>query len=134
MYYALPTAPPRLLPEAGLVDTMALYSQTSYQAQGVGPLVNAYAALPSLHFGWALLIAMALWMARPAGGRGVAVAGTLGLLLMSGQLVSIVVTGNHFLLDAAVGAAVAGAGVLVALGWRRYRGSAESTMVAEREN
>lgn len=137
MYYLLPTAPPRLLPEAGLVDTMALYSQASYQAQEVGPFVNAYAALPSLHLGWALLIAMALWMARPQGRGGAALAATLaatlGLLLVAGQLVSIVVTGNHFLLDAVAGALVAGAGVVVALGWRRYGGSAGTTTVTERE-
>ena len=133
IYYALPTAPPRLLPEAGLLDTMALYGQLSYQAQEVGPFVNAYAALPSLHFGWALLIAMALWMARPRGRRGAALAAALGGLLVLGQGISIVVTGNHFLLDAVAGAAVAGLGVLAALGWRCYRGSREAATVAERE-
>ena len=134
MYYALPTAPPRLLPESGLLDTMALYSQVSYQAQEVGPFVNAYAALPSLHFGWALLIAMALWMARPRGHRGAVLAAALGLLLVLGQLAGIVVTGNHFLFDAVAGAAVAGLGVLAALGWRYYRGSREATAVGERKS
>jgi hypothetical protein len=132
IYYALPTAPPRLLPEAGLVDTMALYSQTSYQAQEVGPFVNAYAALPSLHFGWALLIAMALWLARPSTRWGATVFAALGLLLVFGQLIGIVVTGNHFLLDALAGAVVAAVGVLVAFVWRRYRGLAPSTAATER--
>ena len=69
-YAALPVAPPRFFPELGFVDTMALYSQASYQAQEVRLFVNPYAALPSLHFGWALLLGLALWLARPGGRSG----------------------------------------------------------------
>ncbi len=126
-YAALPVAPPRFFPELGFVDTMALYSQASYQAQEMGVFVNPYAALPSLHFGWALLLGLALWLARPGGRWGWAFA--LGALLIPlGQGVSIVLTGNHFLLDAAAGAAAAGLGLAMALLWRRRRSSGRVTV------
>ena len=126
-YAALPVAPPRFFPELGFVDTMALYSQASYQAQEVSLFVNPYAALPSLHFGWALLLGLALWMARPGGRWDWAFA--LGALLIPlGQGVSIVLTGNHFLLDAVAGAAVAGLGFATALLWRRWRPSGRVTV------
>ena len=69
MYATLPLAPPRFFPELGFVDTMAVYSQANYQAQEAGPFVNPYAALPSLHFGWALLLGVASGARAQAGGR-----------------------------------------------------------------
>lgn len=123
MYYLLPVAPPRLFPELGFVDTMARYSQTSYQAQEMGPFVNPFAALPSLHIGWALLLSLALWRAR---GRRrpswqVGLWGAAVVLLPAAQFFAVVVTANHYVLDVAAGAAVALAAVLIALGWQRYR-------------
>ena len=52
-YAALPVAPPRFFPELGFVDTMALYSEASYQAQEVGVFVNPVrgAAQPALRLG-----------------------------------------------------------------------------------
>jgi membrane-associated phospholipid phosphatase len=125
-YAALPVAPPRFFPELGFVDTMALYSQASYQAQEVGVFVNPYAALPSLHFGWALLLGLALWWARPRGRWTWAFAAG-ALLIPAGQAISIVLTGNHFILDAVAGAAVAGLGLAMALVWRRRRPSGRVT-------
>ena len=123
MYYLLPVAPPRLFPELGFVDTMARYSQTSYQAQEMGPFVNPFAALPSLHIGWALLLSLALWRARgrrwPAWHVGLWGAGVI--LLPAAQCFAVVVTANHYVLDAVAGAAVALAAVLIALAWQRYR-------------
>ena len=125
LYATLPVAPPRFFPELGFVDTMALYSEANYQAQEAGPFVNPYAALPSLHFGWALLLGIALWLARPlgrAGRRGFVVGAlflTLALLIPTGQLFAIVLTGNHFLIDAVAGGVVAGLGLVGAQAWRR---------------
>ena len=132
-YAALPVAPPRFFPELGFVDTMALYSEASYQAQEVGVFVNPYAALPSLHFGWALLLGLALWLARPRGRRAWAcVAGAV--LLVGGQGAAIVLTGNHFILDAVAGAGAAGLGLAAALVWRRRRGSGRVTRTEEPPN
>ena len=58
-YHLFPVAPPRLLPPeyAGdFVDTVNEYSNFSYQAQSMQPFVNPYAAVPSLHYGWAVLV------------------------------------------------------------------------------
>jgi PAP2 superfamily len=101
-YAAFPTAPPRLIPEAGFTDTIAVFTGLPQDSETVGMFVNKYAAVPSMHIAFALMIAvpgMALssnplarvwWSAYP--------------LLV---LFVIVVTGNHFWLDAAAGAAVA---------------------------
>lgn len=121
MYATLPLAPPRFFPELGFVDTMALYSESNYQAQEVGVFVNPYAALPSLHFGWALLLGVALWMARPHGRRWGAPFAAAALLIPLGQFSAIVLTGNHFIIDAVAGAAVAGIGLAGALTYRNLR-------------
>ncbi len=117
MYYALPLAPPRFFPELGFVDTLALYGG-GYQAEEAGPFVNSYAALPSLHFGWALLIGLAVWRARPRGRAGAALAGGVALLLPSLQFFAVVMTANHFVLDVAAGAALAAVGAAVAFWWQ----------------
>ena len=119
LYAVLPLAPPRFFPELGFVDTMALYSEANYQAQELGVFVNPYAALPSLHFGWALLLAMALCLARPRGRWTGAAVTVAALAIPTGQFFAIVLTGNHFIIDAVAGGAVAGLGLAGALAWRR---------------
>lgn len=123
MYYLLPVAPPRFFPELGFVDTMARYSQMSYQAQEMDPFVNPFAALPSLHIGWALLLSLALWRAR---GRQwppwqVGLWGAAVVLLPAAQCFAVVLTANHYVLDAVAGAAVALAAAVIALAWQRCR-------------
>ena len=125
LYFALPLAPPRFFPDLGFVDTMALYAEAKYQAQEVGFFANPYAAMPSLHFGWALLIAVGLWVARPAEQRGWGLARpTVALfagLIVIGQFFAVVLTGNHWILDAVAGAVVAGAGLAGARAWAARR-------------
>ena len=58
-------SPPRLLPTGEFVGTIEKYNQLSYQAQSMQAFVNPYAAMPSLHFGWSLLLAAAVgWVGR----------------------------------------------------------------------
>lgn len=101
IYMTFPVAPPRFLTEWGFVDTLAVFSNLSYQAQSMHPFVNPYAAVPSLHVGWSLLLAVAVfrstrhWYWR--GGM---------LLVLAIQLVAVIGTGNHFIFDGLVGAAV----------------------------
>ncbi|MDE2986556.1 MAG: phosphatase PAP2 family protein [Chloroflexota bacterium] len=100
-YFLFPTAPPRLMPELGYVDTLALRAAPAYQAQEVGLFVNPYAALPSLHVGWALLAGLAVWQSsRHPLMRAFAVAIPLS------QSWAVVATGNHWTLDAFAGIAV----------------------------
>jgi membrane-associated phospholipid phosphatase len=108
-YLLYPTAPPRLIPDEGFVDTIAAFTAIDTDADSVGLLVNKYAAVPSMHIGFATMIAVpavllvrnriakAAWMVYP--------------LLV---LFVVVVTGNHFWLDAAIGASVAAVSALVA--------------------
>ncbi len=86
--------------------------------------MNPYAALPSLHFGWALLLAVGLWQARPSGRRGMALLAVVALLIPLGQFFAVIMTANHFVLDLVAGAAVAGLGLAGALWWQR-RGARE---------
>ena len=114
MYWLLPTAPPRLL-DVGLVDTMARFSSAGWWGEaasaprGMEAFSNQYAAMPSLHVGWAVWVALCLrrhltspilrWVAwaYPA--------------LMAAVVMG---TANHYLLDVLAGALCALAGANLA--------------------
>ncbi|MBH76719.1 MAG: hypothetical protein CL897_00600 [Dehalococcoidia bacterium] len=117
IYALYPVAPPRLIPFAGYVDTMAVLDRVGYQAQEAQAFVNPYAAVPSLHFGWSMLLGGALaWV-----GRGQPLMVAAGLLWPVLMLFSIVMTANHFIIDAVFGAVVSLVGLAVAEGMRRVR-------------
>lgn len=102
----LPVAPPRLI-DAGFVDTVTEYS-TSYRVLQPPALVNKYAAMPSLHVGWNLLIGLALLeSSKRLPIRLFAVAGPV---LMS---LAVVVTANHYILDGIAGVGIALVGLWV---------------------
>jgi hypothetical protein len=98
----IPVAPPRLLPSTGLVDTAVRYGQSVYSWNG-GFDADQYSAMPSVHVGWALIVAIAVITASRSRWRWLAAAYPLLTLL------SVTVTANHFWLDGIV------AGLLVAL-------------------
>ena len=102
-----PVAPPRLLP-SGFVDTVTELSN-SYRVLQPPSLVNKYAALPSLHVGWNLLIGIAIY--RTGAGPAARVFGVVSPILM---FAAVVLTGNHYLVDGLLGAAVALIGLAVA--------------------
>lgn len=115
-YTIYPLAPPRLVEGYGFVDTMAAYSQTSYQAQSLKAFVNPYAAMPSLHFGWSFLLGVAVFLVwRDI--RGV----VLGIALPLSMGLAIVFTANHYILDAVAGFAVCLVGLILAVWWDRGR-------------
>ncbi|WP_409471938.1 phosphatase PAP2 family protein [Streptomyces sp. HC307] len=112
----MPTCPPRLLSAGyGFVDTMAQYSSYGWWAgeasapRGLGSMTNQYAAMPSLHVGWALWCGVILW--RYGGTRLTKLAGVLYPLVTT---IVVMGTANHYFLDAVAGAAVMGAGLLLA--------------------
>lgn len=111
-FAAFPLAPPRFV--GGFVDTIAAESD-GYRSFNASALVNEHAAMPSMHFGWVLLVGIAI--STLASNRAVRAAGIVLPVLM---LASIVVTGNHFLLDAVVGGVVVLAGLGLA-SWARTR-------------
>lgn len=99
IFMTLPVAPPRLLP-VGFVDTVTEFSNSYRLLQPPG-LVNKYAAVPSLHVGWNLIVGISLFTAsRSLWIRGLAV---LSPPLMA---VAVVATANHYIIDGALGAVI----------------------------
>jgi hypothetical protein len=91
----MPLAPPRMFPHLGFVDTAKVFGPASYG--GSSPykgFANQFAAMPSLHFGWALVIAWAVLIATKSRWR------YLVILHPIVTLAAIVLTANHYWLDA----------------------------------
>jgi hypothetical protein len=107
-YVLFPVAPPRLA-QLGFVDTVTHSAKVNLSSDALGSLYNPFAAVPSLHFGYALLVGVTL--VAVARRRWVRV---LGALYPGVMLIVIVATGNHFFFDAAAGALTVGAGYLIA--------------------
>ncbi|WP_165494980.1 phosphatase PAP2 family protein [Actinomadura roseirufa] len=95
-----PLAPPRLLPGHGLVDLMTAYGPTAYETRPGEGMTNQFAAMPSLHVGWALLIAWAVIRYGRGRWRYLVAAHPVITLLV------VVLTANHYWLDGAIGAAI----------------------------
>ena len=104
-----PLLPPRLLPASyGYVDTLRVYgSLWSFDSGAMNKISNQYAAMPSLHFAWAMWSSLVLVTVLT---RRWALA--LAVLYPVGTLFAVVVTGNHYIIDAVAGAAVLGVGAL----------------------
>jgi hypothetical protein len=104
-----PLMPPRLLPSSyGFVDSLRAYgSLWSFDSTAMHKVSNQYAAMPSLHFAWSLWCACAL---VPALRRNWTKA--LAALYPFITLCAVVITANHYVLDAVGGAAALGGGVL----------------------
>jgi hypothetical protein len=105
-FYLYPLAPPRLLPQFGYIDTLAKYHTWGSLADpNVAEHTNQFAAMPSLHIGWAAWCTIAVWYcAKPLWLR------ILALIYPVGTLMVIVGTANHFILDAVGGLIVVAAG------------------------
>jgi len=114
VYTTYPVAPPRLA-DMGLVDTITEQS-SSYRVLQPPAFVNQYAAMPSLHVGWDLLVGLALVAA--AGSLAVRTVGRLMPVVMAA---ATVLTANHYVLDVLVGALFGLAGWAVALRLERRR-------------
>ncbi|MBA9006708.1 phosphatase PAP2 family protein [Thermomonospora cellulosilytica] len=114
-YWLYPLAPPRFLPDEGFVDPVqALGSWGLYSGQSAGALANQYAAMPSMHAGWAVWCGFVL--AR-LGAHPLAKA--IGVLYPLVTVLVILATANHYIIDAVVGTAlVVGA---LALSWTLHR-------------
>jgi PAP2 superfamily len=106
-----PLMPPRLLPESyGFVDTLAEYPTFwSFNSGAVSKVSNQFAAMPSVHCAWALWCTCVMVPRARRNWVKVAFA-----LYPVGTIIVIVLTGNHYVLDAAGGFAVLGVGYLAA--------------------
>ena len=125
-YALFPTAPPRFLPEWGgpshfFVDSVSDFTgvHVDHASATMSTLFNPYAAVPSMHVAFALMIGWPLsWLSRSRAAR---LLWRLYPLLIA---FVIVATANHFLLDALLGALTAGASALVARQLGQLRPSA----------
>ncbi len=122
-YAAFPTAPPRFLPEWGFIDTVSNVTgvHVSHSSSLFESFVNPYAAMPSMHVAFALVIG---WpMARLVGPRLVR---ALWLIYPFVIAFVIIATANHFIVDAMLGACAAGISAWLATWLARMRSSAWS--------
>jgi hypothetical protein len=95
MHLLLPLAPPRMFPRLGFVDTAKVFGPASYGAGSpYKGFANQFAAMPSLHFGWALVVAWATLLATRSRWRYLVLAHPVI------TLAAIVLTANHYWLDA----------------------------------
>jgi hypothetical protein len=107
LHLLFPLAPPRMLAVTGLVDTARLYGPSVYGPPRSDHLSNQFAAMPSLHFGWALMVAIGLIVATRSRWRW------LWLLHPLLTLLVIVGTANHYWLDALAATALLGIALAV---------------------
>ncbi|WP_282701411.1 phosphatase PAP2 family protein [Streptomyces sp. CC219B] len=107
VHLLFPLAPPRMLAATGLVDTARVYGPSVYGPPESDQLSNQFAAMPSLHFGWALMLAIGLIVATRSRWR------LLWLLHPALTLLVIVGTANHYWLDAIVAAVMLGLALAV---------------------
>ena len=103
----IPVAPPRMLTGTGLVDTAALYGQSVYGSLGID--ADQFSAMPSVHVGWALIVAIAVITASRSRWRWLAV------LYPAVTTLVVVATANHFWLDGVAAAVL----VVAAMGVQR---------------
>ncbi|RSM86745.1 hypothetical protein DMH25_43065 [Streptomyces sp. WAC 01325] len=122
VHLTFPLAPPRMLAATGLVDTGHVYGPSVYGSPQTDHLSNQFAAMPSLHFGWALMVAIGLILATRSRWR------LLWLLHPLLTLLVIVGTANHYWLDAIVATAMLG----IALAVIRPRASSGGTPLSLR--
>jgi hypothetical protein len=108
-YWLYPTAPPRLMSEWGFTDSIAQFTGVTVEKGALSAFLNFYAAVPSMHVCFAILVG---WpMARLVKPRFARVLWRLYPLVIT---FVVVATGNHYLLDAVLGAMTAGASALIA--------------------
>jgi len=107
IHLLFPLAPPRMM--TGFVDTMREFGPNIYPKNALDGAANQIAAMPSLHFGWAVIAAIAVIRVLHTRWRYLVI---LHPILMA---MSIIATGNHWWLDAFA------AGVIIALAVTSWR-------------
>jgi PAP2 superfamily len=108
VHLAIPVAPPRMLSTLGFVDTAAVYGPAVYGPPGQNSLADQYAAMPSLHVGWATVVAIGIIATTRSRWRWLVLAHPVVTALV------VVATANHFWLDGMVAAGLLAMSMVVA--------------------
>ena len=117
VFSILPTAPPRFLPpEFGFIDTLQIYGPSQYTARDSLIYYNLFAAMPSLHIGWTLLIGVMFLRSRV-----LIWLKALGIIYPVLTFIGIIITANHYIIDAAGGLGVMLAAYLLYEGFLRIK-------------
>jgi hypothetical protein len=106
LHIAMPLAPPRMLQSLGFVDTMTVFGPSAYSGDAA-TVSNQFAAMPSLHVGWALLITVVVIRTANSRWRWATIAYPVFTTLV------VVVTANHYWIDGVVSALLLGLVLLI---------------------
>ncbi|CAN5474332.1 phosphatase PAP2 family protein [soil metagenome] len=106
-------APPRFLPDLGFVDLSTRYGLNIYGPVGTG-VSDQFAAMPSIHVGWAAVVSFGIVASSPSRFRW------LALLHVVLTMFVVMASGNHWWLDGLVAIALLGTGLLMDTGGRRF--------------
>jgi hypothetical protein len=117
-YVLMPTAPPRLIPGEGFTDTITAFAQVNHDSALVKIFVNPYAAIPSMHCAFSLMIGVSGVMLSKH--RATKLFWAIYPLVV---FFVVIVTANHFWIDGAIGWAVAAMAAVIALQVARLRPS-----------
>jgi hypothetical protein len=113
IHVGFPLAPPRMM--SGFRDTLQEFGPRIYNDDPRRSISNQFAAMPSLHFGWAFMLALS-FIAIKRNRKSL-----LMLLHPAITLLAIVATGNHYWLDAMIAAVLAAIFAVVLASWRVHR-------------
>jgi membrane-associated phospholipid phosphatase len=111
-YWLYPTAPPRLMTEWGFTDSIQQLTGITVEHGAGSAFLNAYAAVPSMHVCFAILVA---WPMAVLSGRRLAKVAWSGYPLLI--VFAVVATGNHYLIDVFLGALTAAASAIISNRW-----------------
>tara|TARA_B110000438_G_C15751634_1_gene623272 strand:- start:106 stop:1050 length:945 start_codon:yes stop_codon:yes gene_type:complete len=109
-----PLAPPRFMPGLGMTDTVTLLGLDPAPSSDSTISYNRFAAMPSLHYTWALLVMIAMFK---VGGTWLKVSGVIYQALM---FIAIIATANHYVLDAVAGALLLTASIYLNRWWSNH--------------
>jgi len=108
IHIAYPLAPPRMMPSLGFVDTGRLFGPSVYSNADTDAVTNQFAAMPSLHVGWAVVVAIGVVTVLKSPWRW------LVFLHPAATLAVVVATANHYWIDGIVGIVLILPGILAA--------------------
>lgn len=109
-HFVYPMAPPRLLTGDNVVDTAVVFGHAVYGPVGTG-LANQYAAMPSLHVGWAVVVAVGAIVVLRSPWRWLFVLHPVLTMYV------VVVTGNHYWMDGIIATVIVAVAAAIAMSW-----------------